>query len=174
MGPQPAGDGRIEMVVEASTGRRERKRQQTSESLRQHAQTLFRQNGYAATTVAQIAEAADVSEPTFFRHFGSKSDVALAPLTDGISAAIDAVMTRTWPLVKPLPVFACMVAMTYYSPEVKAGCALLAMRKQDTRTDGATHRLTWTTAGSRHSATPLHRDHTPLVVGLKQTRPKYY
>jgi AcrR family transcriptional regulator len=92
------------MAVEPTTGRRERKRRQTYDALRDHAQALFRQNGFEATTVAQIAEAADVSEPTFFRHFGSKADVALAPLTESIRRAVHAVMAR--PIEEP-PLTAC-------------------------------------------------------------------
>jgi AcrR family transcriptional regulator len=38
---------------------------------------LFRDQGYAATTVEQIAEAAEVSQSTFFRYFPTKEDVVL-------------------------------------------------------------------------------------------------
>jgi AcrR family transcriptional regulator len=39
---------------------------------------LFSEQGYDATTVAQIAEAADLTRSTFFRHFGDKRDVLAA------------------------------------------------------------------------------------------------
>jgi AcrR family transcriptional regulator len=48
-------------------GLRERKRAQTRVAVRAHALRLFLDQGYAATTVQQIIEAADVSESTFFR-----------------------------------------------------------------------------------------------------------
>jgi AcrR family transcriptional regulator len=58
-------------------GLRERKKARTRASLREHALRLFRAQGYAATTVEQIAEAAEVSPSTFFRYFPTKEDVVL-------------------------------------------------------------------------------------------------
>lgn len=40
--------------------------------------TLFTDDGYAATTIDQIAEHAGVSARTFFRHFGDKEEVLFA------------------------------------------------------------------------------------------------
>jgi AcrR family transcriptional regulator len=50
-------------------------RQQTKERLQQSALELFHQDGFASTSVAQIAEAAGVTERTFFRYFPSKEAV---------------------------------------------------------------------------------------------------
>ena len=58
-------------------GLRERKKARTRAAIQRHALRLFRQQGYYATTVSQIAEAAEVSESTFFRYFPSKEDVVL-------------------------------------------------------------------------------------------------
>ncbi|HEV3280241.1 MAG TPA: TetR/AcrR family transcriptional regulator [Acidimicrobiales bacterium] len=50
----------------------------TRQRLIEAGRRLIADQGYAGTTAAQIAEAAGVSERTFFRHFSSKSDVFLA------------------------------------------------------------------------------------------------
>jgi len=60
-----------------SPGLRERKKAKTRAAIREHAMRLFEEQGYAATTVDQIAEAADVSQSTFFRYFPAKEDVVL-------------------------------------------------------------------------------------------------
>jgi AcrR family transcriptional regulator len=51
---------------------RERKKDQTREALAQAAFTLFHDKGYEATTVAEIARAANVSRRTFFRYYATK------------------------------------------------------------------------------------------------------
>jgi len=62
---------------QATPGLRERKKAKTRAALQRHALQLFREQGYEATTVEQIAEAAEVSPSTFFRYFRTKEDVAL-------------------------------------------------------------------------------------------------
>ena len=53
-------------------GRRERKKAATRQALADAALELFLQRGFDAVTVAEVAEAADVSVTTLFKHFPSK------------------------------------------------------------------------------------------------------
>lgn len=62
----------------SAPGLRQRRKALTREEIIDAAIDLFERNGYEATTVDDIAEAADVSSRTFFRYFDSKFEVALA------------------------------------------------------------------------------------------------
>ena len=67
--PQPEGPPPV--------GRRERKKARTQAAIQHEALRLFREKGYDRTTMEEIAEAADVSASTLFRHFGSKEALVL-------------------------------------------------------------------------------------------------
>lgn len=54
----------------------------TRERLQATALQLFTEHGYDATTVAEIARTADVTERTFFRHFADKREVLFAGQDD--------------------------------------------------------------------------------------------
>lgn len=71
----------------SSVSLRERKKAKTRRLIREHGMRLFREQGYAKTTVDQIAEAAEVSPSTFFRYFPTKEDIVLADDMDPLMIA---------------------------------------------------------------------------------------
>jgi AcrR family transcriptional regulator len=81
------------------TGRRERHKARTREDLQRAARELFARQGFAATTVQQIADAADVSERTFFRYFASKEDLLVLDVVALFAAGERTIRTR--PLDEP-------------------------------------------------------------------------
>lgn len=69
------------------SSRGERRKDQTRLALTRSALRLFREQGYEATTVEEIAEAADYHRATFFRLFAGKSDVAFGDIADRLKDA---------------------------------------------------------------------------------------
>ncbi len=69
-------------------GLRQRKKARTREAIQSAALELFREQGYAATTMNEVRNAADVSESTLFRYFPTKKDLVLDDAFDPIMFAL--------------------------------------------------------------------------------------
>ncbi|MEU3303982.1 TetR family transcriptional regulator [Streptomyces sp. NPDC006678] len=78
-------------------GLRERKKLKTRTAIRRAMFRLIAEQGYEATTIEQIAAAAEVSPSTVFRYFPSKEDIVLAGEYD---EAIERAL-RTRPVDEP-------------------------------------------------------------------------
>jgi AcrR family transcriptional regulator len=78
-GLQPGGGG---------LSLRERKKLETRLAIQDQALRLFVTQGYDATTVDQVAEAAGVSPATFFRYFPTKEDAVLFDALDPVMIEI--------------------------------------------------------------------------------------
>jgi AcrR family transcriptional regulator len=65
-------------------GLRELKKKRTREAIQDHALRLYREKGYANTTLEEVAAAAEVSPSTLFRYFPTKPDTVLFDRVDPI------------------------------------------------------------------------------------------
>ena len=83
-------------------GLRERKKAATRKAIHDGAIRLFGEQGYAGTTIDQIADAADVSRATVFHHFPTKESIVFgdAPQATAALAALLADAPEVVPAVR--------------------------------------------------------------------------
>jgi len=72
-------------MIEPALGLRDRKKIRTRDTIRREAMRLIKANGYASTTIEQIAMAADIAPSTFFRYFPTKESVLIASDFDQVT-----------------------------------------------------------------------------------------
>ena len=77
-------------------GLRDRQKARRRDEIIAVAKDLFTRAGIDATTMADIAAAAEVSAPTVFNYFGSKDGILIAMITEGTSAARENDRTLHW------------------------------------------------------------------------------
>jgi AcrR family transcriptional regulator len=96
----------------------------TRERLLAEAQRLFRERGYAATSLEQIAEAADVTKGAIYGHFSSKEDLLLSAIeAASIPAWATALNDQSLPLRERLGRFSRAMAVDEEMTD-KAGLAV--------------------------------------------------
>jgi AcrR family transcriptional regulator len=125
-------------VTEPEPDWRQRKKTATRDRIRASALRLFREQGYDATTVEQIAAAAGVSHMTFFRYFPTKEDVALSDSYDPLIADVLAQTPATWPLIQRIRAVLVQGLRLVYDTERDA---LLAQNKLIVSTPALRERL---------------------------------
>jgi AcrR family transcriptional regulator len=75
-------------------GLRELKKQRTREAIADTAMRLFVERGFDSVTVAEVAEAADVSEKTVFNYFPTKEDLFFDEVEEKEAALVEAIRSR--------------------------------------------------------------------------------
>lgn len=75
-------------------GKRELNKRATREALEAAAKQLFAERGYANTTVRDIADAAGVTERTFFRYFAGKEELILDEVLAWMPVLQQAIIAR--------------------------------------------------------------------------------
>ncbi|MFU1478602.1 helix-turn-helix domain-containing protein [Roseovarius sp. C7] len=84
-------------VESSSPGLRDRQKSRRRRDILAAARRLIEAEGYAATTMAKIAEAADVSAPTVFNYFGSKDQLVVAMVLEAHEAGQEYMKSWTPP-----------------------------------------------------------------------------
>lgn len=100
-------------------GPRQRRKAKARAAIQREALDLFREHGYEATSMRQIAEAADISESTLFRYFPTKEDLVL---WDQLDLAWLAALRALPPGQDPIPALrrALGEAMACLTPEQRS------------------------------------------------------
>lgn len=80
--------------VDNRWGRRERNKRETHAALLDAAERLIAERGYDQTTVRDIAEAAGVTERTFFRYFSAKQELILDEALTDVDGFVALIRTR--------------------------------------------------------------------------------
>ena len=74
--------------------RQQRRKAETRRRIVKAADRLFSERGYTATSIEEIADAADVAVRTIYLHFGSKAAIMLSYVDDWIDEFVTAVIAR--------------------------------------------------------------------------------
>lgn len=103
--PDPAAD-----PSSAPMGRRERKKAATRQAIADAALRLFLERGYEAVGIREIADAADVSTTTLFKHFPAKEALVFDEDAEQEARLLAAVRER--PEGQSIPAALCEHALT--------------------------------------------------------------
>src|SRR5580692_4503288 len=99
-------------------------KERTRQRLLAEAQRLFRERGYAATSLEQIAEAAEVTKGAIYGHFSSKEDLLLGAIEATPTPDYGAVLNdRSRPMRERLAEFGRTMAADVATTD-KAGLAV--------------------------------------------------
>ena len=125
-------------VKKNNTGRREARKTALREKIYETARELFLTDGYEATTIAQIAEAADIAPATFFNHFTNKSAVLhemTGEIAEYLQALVDQQLERPVRAQERIRGFADTAANGIATAEGLARDVLLDLMRSQTRED---------------------------------------
>ncbi|WP_395944693.1 TetR family transcriptional regulator [Brevundimonas sp.] len=109
-------------IFPSEPGLRARKRQETHARIQAEAMRLFIDRGFEATTLDEVAAAADVSRRTLLNYFGSKEEIVLSTKADFPQLIVDAVAgrPRDEPLLDMVEGALGEVAARFQTPETLA------------------------------------------------------
>lgn len=126
-------------------GLRERKKRETRLALARAAMQLFEERGYAATTVDDIAAAANVSRRTFFRYFAGKDEVFIVD-PEGKLAALHVALAEgppDEPTIAALRRGILALVSAYFDPELVRAEARVALLEPVVAAAGLAYQVRW-------------------------------
>ena len=125
---------------------RERRQAATRRSLAEHALRLFDERGYEGTTVADIADAADMSTRTFFRHVRDKGEAVFAADEDVFAEVVEAARaagTGVPPLARLLQGVRALAGSAEKDSEVKCARERVLEENPELRARELVQQLRW-------------------------------
>jgi AcrR family transcriptional regulator len=164
-------------------------KERTRQRLLAQAQRLFRERGYAATSLEQIAEAAEVTKGAIYGHFASKEDLMLSAVEAAPEPDYAALNDESRPLRERLAAFGRAIAeepgdaeqlavyLEFYAALLRAPDALqryssrlegrlreLAGTDSDEPSAGVTPVQVWTIGQAMLAGLQIYRRLTPGLV----------
>lgn len=156
-----------------TTTPRERRQAAARRALAERALQLFAERGYEATTVADIADAADMSTRTFFRHVRDKEEAMFAAdedVFDEVVAAAAATGTDLPPLAQLLRGLHALTASAQKDPEVKCARERVLEENPALRARDLAQQLRWQQQVQRFlQESGASADEASLAAGLLLT-----
>ncbi len=141
-------------------GLRERKKLETRLALARAALRLFEERGYAATTIDDIAGAANVSRRTFFRYFAGKDEVFIVD-PEGKLAALHVALAEGPPEEATLAALrrgVVALASAYFEPELVRAEARVGLKEPAVAAAGFAYQVQWEDALAAEVAADLGVD----------------
>jgi AcrR family transcriptional regulator len=144
-------------VVVKREGPTHRQRQAiaTKAQIASAARTLFAAQGYVGTTIAAIADAADIPAPTIYSAFGSKAAI-LQAIAWGVAGTLDIDRAHREALAQPDPRDGLRRAATIQRRQFEQMYDVIDMYQQAARTDPDIAHDTQTIAANRENAFRRH------------------
>jgi AcrR family transcriptional regulator len=149
------------VVKREGPGHRQRQAMATKAQVAAAARGLFAAHGYVATTIAAIAEAADIPAPTIYSAFGGKAAI-LRSIAWGVAATLDVDASHEEALAQPDPAGGLRLAARIQRRQYEQMYDVIAIYQEAARTDPDIAADLQLIAGNRERA---FRRHVESIAG---------
>lgn len=144
------------MVVKRDgPGHRQRQAMATKAQIAAAARGLFAEHGYVTTTIAAIAEAADIPAPTIYSAFGTKAKI-LQAIAWGVTATLDIDASHHEAAAQPDPADGLRLAARIQRRQYELMYDVVAIYQEAARTDPDIARDVQTIMANRERAFRRH------------------